>query len=245
MEINKKYLIVIIVITVISVITNCKKEKKDDTLMNLLILNSLADAARGPSCENCYCNVNSDGAIKTSAAYCVKYSNKWGTKEAETDCKKTGTFTTTTCSNVNSVGSCSAYSKEISFYSIPESSIYYKSSGSFNECHELFSGTFTYSTLNPKIRFKNNSGSTETYSIHSNANCGSSTLVKTVATNVANGATTDYVELTNTQTADGSTYFYAISYDGGTNCSEGKYIFSKGIQWTIASGSSTYTISAP
>lgn len=251
---KNNYWVVFIIIASALVIFNCKKEKKDDTLMNLVVLTSLAEAAKGPSCVNCYCNVNADATIKTSPAYCIKYTNLLGENEAKDDCTKAnGTFTTTACSSVNVYSYCKNSSKEASFYSIPESSTLYINTATeiANACNK-FGGTQTYSTANPKVRFKNSSGSTETYTIHSSANCGTSTIVKTISTNVTDGSTTDYVELQNTQTItvnNGSTSvrtnFYAISYDGGTTCSEPKYVFSKGIQWTITSGKSAYTISAP
>ncbi|WCL49832.1 hypothetical protein [Leptospira sp. GIMC2001] len=95
--------------------------------------------------------------------------------------------------------------------------------------------TYTKSTSGPRIRFTNNSGSGENYTLHSSTACGAGTLSATIGA-VANGATTAYSTV-----PEGN---FAISFNGGTSCSNLLLNIGNGMVRTIVSGTSSYTISA-
>ncbi|TGL58529.1 hypothetical protein EHQ58_10330 [Leptospira ognonensis] len=99
------------------------------------------------------------------------------------------------------------------------------------------SQTVSLSTASPRIRFKNSSGSTETYSLHTSITCGASTKYASIGS-VANGGTSSYFTIS-ARTASSS-----ISYNDGANCTNVSYFFSNGNVWTITSGTSTYSIAA-
>jgi len=238
----KKFRMILILAILSVILLNCAKDKKEDNSMYsmILLLQQIQD-----QCVNCSCNV----AYTTNnrAGYCVDYdSTAWGVSKATLDCNTTGTNTftnTTKCITANSLGSCAATKgtytagkSTIQMYSNPNG-IYSKTSTASTDCTNNYGGTFTASTVTPSIRFKNSSGSTETYTLHSSYSCGAGTKVATIGTSVSNGSTTSYSDVT------AGTYY--ISYNGGTSCSSNSYTFSNGIIWTITSGTSTYSFDTP
>ncbi|GBF41160.1 hypothetical protein LPTSP2_04310 [Leptospira ellinghausenii] len=92
--------------------------------------------------------------------------------------------------------------------------------------------TYTKSSSLPRLRFINNSGSTENYTLHTSATCGGGTLAATIG-NVANGVTSSYFSI-----PEGS---FAVSYDGGTTCSSVFLSVGNGMVRTITSTTSYST----
>ena len=88
------------------------------------------------------------------------------------------------------------------------------------------------------IRFRNNSGATETYSLHTSITCslGTRHLLANGGASVANGDVTAYETITS-----GS---YYISYNLGTSCG-GFRAYASNSTTTVISGTSSYSFTNP
>lgn len=217
-------------------LTACPQpEEGPDTsmLMMLALMNP------GAPCVTCSCTVGT-GASRS----CRDYPTDWGQAQARTECSSGTLSTTTACSTTLALGSCANIRPSASGIGYPTSRLsgyYYvggtnpntsTTSNAQSTCTSS-GGTFTAATTAPSVRFINNSGSTESYTLNTAANCLSGTTV--IQNNVTNGSTTSYVSLPAAGT-------YYISYNGAA-CSAA-FTFSNGSTWTITS-TSVYSFAVP
>ncbi len=214
------------------------------------------------TCPTCSCTLPDTAS---AGPRCFDYVSSTSASAARSHCStNSGTFSTSAaCSTTrNSVGTCSGtisssgigvkityfdYYASLTNFAVASSLSITSSTGSgvtlrgiAGKCNDdgiTGNQVLGLASTSPRIRFINNSGNTETYSLHSSTACGAGTKYASIGT-LANGATGAYTTVT-ARIASTS-----ISFNDGTNCSAGSYLFSNGNVWTITSGTSAYSIAA-
>jgi hypothetical protein len=234
-------------------------KKEDDSTNNLLLLTAVANQ---PNCTNCSCALTnscieySASAWNSGAARRHCTSSLFGTFSETSKCIATASLVGTCTGTTRDTPSLAAISYTYDYYSsspidfptsenvtIPTTTSSTTVFGLRPNCVNAAGsgtgsrvrGTFTKPTNAARIRFRNSSGSNETYTLHNSATCGAGTLVQTIGA-VANGSTSSYNNVT-----EG---LYAISFNSGTTCSVLGYQFSNGNVWTVTSGTTTYSVAA-
>ncbi len=249
-------------LVLILIIVDCNptsEKKENEDLTNILLLNQLTSSS---SCPTCSCTLPDTAS---AGPRCFDYVSSTSATTARSHCStNSGTFSSTAaCSTTrNSVGNCSGtiassgIGVKITYYDYYTSLTNFAAGSNFGitsstgaavtlrgvagKCTDdgiTSTQTIVLASASPRIRFTNNSGGSETYSLHTSTSCGAGTKYASIGT-VANGATGAYTTITARNASS------TISFNDGTTCSAASYLFSNGNVWTITSGTSTYSITA-
>lgn len=227
----------ILTITTFFLIVSCQPKEKgpeiDPTTGLLLVLANPVNCTS----RSCSCNVRSTNICYDWTGTSLSIAN------ARTSCSAlTGTLNESSgCPTLSVVGNCAGIQSrvnvlsQISYYDFVTNVSSANHTTNSSNCLSLGTAmTYTKSTTSPRVRFINNSGSAENYTLHTSVACGAGTLAATIG-NVANGVTTAYFTI-----PEGN---FAISFNGGTSCSALLLNVGNGMVRTVTS-TSVWTITA-